>query len=71
MNGEIDVSQLTRKKKKKQKKKKRGYSDYLKTGKVKAPQVTSASRKEVWRGWTPYSGKRGGQRQEEGRKEGR
>ena len=35
MNGEIDVSQLKRKKKKKDKKRKcRGYSDYIRTGKV-------------------------------------
>ena len=36
MSGEIDITQLTRKRKKKDKKpKKRGYSDYIKTGKLK------------------------------------
>ena len=48
MNGEIDVSQLTRKKKKKdKKKKKRGYSDYLKTGKLRSKhqKVPSLSKK--------------------------
>lgn len=36
MSGDIDIADLKRKKKKKEKKKKkRGYSDYIKTGKVK------------------------------------
>lgn len=40
MSGEIDISDLRRKKKKKEKKKKkRGYSDYIKTGKVKAKRA--------------------------------
>jgi hypothetical protein len=37
MSGELDISQLRRKRKKKPKKKKRrGYSDYIKTGKLKS-----------------------------------
>ena len=38
MSGEIDIRQLTRKKSKKKdkKKKKRGYSEYVKTGKLKS-----------------------------------
>ena len=38
MNGEIDVSQLTRKKnrKKDKKKKKRGFSDYIRSGKIRS-----------------------------------
>jgi hypothetical protein len=40
MTGEIDITQLRRKKKKKEKKKKkRGYSDYIKTGKVRSKQA--------------------------------
>lgn len=37
MTGEIDISQLRRKKKKKEKKrKKRGFSDFIRTGKVRS-----------------------------------
>lgn len=36
MNNEIDIRTLTKKRKKKEKKKKRGYSDFIKTGKVRA-----------------------------------
>ena len=34
MAGEIDIRTLQKKRKKKQKKKRRGYSDYIKTGKL-------------------------------------